>query len=279
MGCGAGCLVVGILVVVLALGGILTTRKMASSMSRASGVVSRVEREFASVDTFTAEPDGRVPADRIRAFLAVREATSGLRSDLTGTVQDLKLLNGPEARSGFRYFRTLWIGANALPKLADYERTRGEALIGQRMGLAEYLYIYSLAYYPGLREEPGNKGRQPPTEAATDLAAEDEWNLDNRQDRVDPRGRRLRLVLAKPLANMVRQAKQADLAANAAWVQTAQQELNKLKSNRNRIPWEDGLPAVIRESFKPFRAELDRSYDPKMNGLEFMQVVARRRPL
>ena len=63
----------------------------------------------------------------------------------------------PERKSGLQKFLTVMrTGAGAIPRLAEFERNRADALLEHRMGLGEYWYIYSLAYYSWLKKDPGD---------------------------------------------------------------------------------------------------------------------------
>ena len=45
-------------------------------------------------------------------------------------------------------------------------------------------------------------------------------------------------------------------------------EIQALKEDRERIPWQDGLPDFIRESFEPFKLRLNKSYNEMVNAVE-----------
>jgi len=160
VGCGVGCLAVLVVAFILGIGGFLAMRKVAGGFQEAQQAVSRVEGEFGSPEAYIPEPDGRIPAERMEAFLAVRDATSSVRGELGARVEELEAMTGdrePERKSGFQKFlRVMRTGVGAIPRIAAFERNRADALVAHRMGLGEYWYIYSLAYYSSLKKDPGD---------------------------------------------------------------------------------------------------------------------------
>ena len=74
------------------------------------------------------------------------------------------------------------------------------------------------------------------------------------------------------LLNAANDSKSAEKSPEKSpWAQTAEKESNALEAKHDRIPWEDGLPPEIEESLRPFKEQLNSSYDPMMNPLEFME--------
>jgi hypothetical protein len=53
-------------------------------------------------------------------------------------------------------------------------------------------------------------------------------------------------------------------------------EITALEENKGRIPWQDGLPSSIVESFAPFRSELDASYSRAAAEFELMHSQVKR---
>ena len=53
-----------------------------------------------------------------------------------------------------------------------------------------------------------------------------------------------------------------------AWRRALAAEISALEADRFRIPWQDGLPEVLRQSLEPFRARLEASYSSMCNPLE-----------
>jgi len=276
VGCGVGCLAVVVLVLVLGVGAFIAARRMAGGFSEAGKAVSRVEEEYGSPEAYTPEPDGRIPAERVRAFLAVRSRTVSARSRLGTSVEELESLTDstqPGRRQGFReVIKIIRTGAGAIPKMAEFQRHRADALIEHRMGLGEYQYIYSLAYYSFLKKDPGDGPKRIHTGSDNNVTLNDHTSPEEiRDSRHTQMSRRVRRLFVRFLENAASQAKQAKSAEKSSWIQAVDKELSALDLHRDRIPWEEGLPPEIDESLRPFREELDRSYDPLMNPVEFIE--------
>lgn len=273
VGCGVGCLAIGILIFIVGLGGFLTVRKVAGGFRDAQQAVSRVEGEFGVPEAYTPESDGRIPSDRIEAFLAVRNATVTVRTRLATRVQELESMGGNpefERKSGLQKFLTvIRSGAGAIPRIAEFERHRADALLTQRMGMGEYWYIYSLAYYSSLKKDPGDGPKHFKTQDNDNISLDSHTDPQEiRDSRRSEMKRRVNRLFRRILANT---AQESRIAEKSPWIQTVEKELAALEAEHDRIPWEDGLPPEIDESLRRFKEELAESYDPVMNPLEFME--------
>jgi hypothetical protein len=52
------------------------------------------------------------------------------------------------------------------------------------------------------------------------------------------------------------------------WRESLKAEIKAMEGDRFRLPWQDGLPSVIESSLKPFRYQLEQSYNKMTNPLE-----------
>lgn len=272
VGCGVGCLAVLVVVFIIGLGAVLTARKVAGGFKEAQQAVSRVEGEFGPPEAYAPDPDGRIPADRIQAFLAVREATSRVRGNLKARIEELESITGdrqPERKSGLQKLLTVMrTGVGAIPRLAEFEHNRAEALMANRMGLGEYWYIYSLVYYSSLKKDPGDGPARLHTQDGGEVRLDDHSDpqdvRESRRSRID---RKVNLLFRRILGNALQESKAAE---KSPWLQVVEKERSALEEKHERIPWEDGLPPEIEQSISPFKSDLDESYDPTMNPIEFM---------
>ncbi len=275
-GCGIGC---GLLLV-LAIGAGLTifmyTRSAVRELDQISKSVSRVDKEFGRVEDFTPEPDGRIPPDRVEAFLAVRKATVGPRGELARSIRTLETeFSGPTAKPGgfWHAIRAVRTGVGALPQIARFNQARADALIENKMGQGEYSYIYCLAYYSYLKKDPGDGPDKIKLSGSNSVS----WEGHDGPAQVREQSRHavmsyVRRSMTAILQNAVRQAEKGGAAEKTPWQETAEKELNELNSQWQRVPWADGLPQEIEQSFSPFRQDLEQGYDPLLNMLEFIPV-------
>ncbi|RPJ59746.1 MAG: hypothetical protein EHM23_13020 [Acidobacteria bacterium] len=273
VGCGVGCLAVLVVAFILGIGGFLAMRKVAGGFQEAQKAVSRVESEFGSPEGYSPEPDGRIPADRMEAFLAVRDATSSVRANLGTRVEELEAMSGdgaPRNKSGLQKFLTIMrSGVGTIPRIAEFERNRADALTANRMGLGEYWYIYTLAYYSSAKKDPGDGPKRVHSGDNENIRIDGHTDPQEiREARRSAMSRRVDRLFRRILENAVKDSKSAE---KSPWIQAVEKELTALEEDRDRIPWADGLPPPIDESLRPFREKLDQSYDPVMNPLEFIE--------
>jgi hypothetical protein len=281
VGCGIGCAAVLVLVVAIGLGGYFVAKRTVEDFKEIAATVSKVDEQYGAVDRFTPEPDGRIPADRMEAFLAVRAATSALRAELQSQVGDLEhQIGGFEKREtggGFwNVIRTVRNGVGVIPKIAHFHGQRAEALLKNQMGLGEYTYLYIVVYYSWLKKDPGDGPRY------LRLSENHTANWDPKNDPQDAReARRLHGVqeVRRIVTAMLQNARERGGVSSAGeirqWDRVVEAELLALESEWGRLPWEDGLPKEIQDSLEPYRAELENAYDPLTNSLELMQLEHR----
>jgi hypothetical protein len=274
-GCAIGCAALLVLVVAVAVGGFFLAKRAVDDIKDVVATIAEVEREYGPVSGYTPEPDGRIPAERIEAFLAVRRATAPVRRDLQLQVGDLEdRIGGIAKEEDGRFWGIISAvrsGLGVIPGLAGFYSSRAEALLENRMGLGEYTYIYVLAYYSWLKKDPG--------EGPKFLRMADHTvNWDPKNDPGEAyEGRRSQVVrevrdsMTAMLRNSHRKMQELRADDNRGWHRAVEAELLALDSRWGRIPWEDGLPSEIEDSFRPFRDQLEDSYDTLMNPLEVLK--------
>jgi hypothetical protein len=249
---------------------------MVGGFDEAASAHVALEERFGAPGAFTPAPDGASPPARMEAFLAVRDAMASPRARLEATfsrlplgkrradeIKDLPFLE--------RLTLGLSIGRAALdlgPVISDFLRARDEALLAQGMGMGEYAYIYSVAYYSWLGHRPSDG----PDGRATEGAPEDDGRRAHMMGgsvagRVhDECGQMLR----NQLASLPRQAP-------AAWHEALSREIAAMAADDTRSPWQDGVPPAIAAAFEPYRARLEAGYSPVSNPLELARSRRRGR--
>ena len=55
---------------------------------------------------------------------------------------------------------------------------------------------------------------------------------------------------------------------NSSWFTSLSDEIEKIEDDRDRLPWQDGLPDQINDTLEPFRERFENSYSPILNSME-----------
>ena len=283
VGCGIGCAALVALVVAVGFGAFYAVRDVVRNFEQVNETVSDVDKRYGEARDYTPNPDGRIPPDRIRAFLAVRSRTRPTRDEFRQTMTDIEVASTGKGRGVGAGFRTVRSALGVPRLLGRLYSDRASALLENQMGFGEYLYIYSVAYYSFLRKDPGDgpenfKMSDDHTITIEGREAREAALETHREHAIG----QVRTLFRRFLRNAVEPAAAAEAAPeaealperppigeNLEWRQAVQKELDALDSKWDRIPWEDGLPKQIEESLAPYRAELEASYDPMLNLLEF----------
>jgi len=223
----------------------------AVTLRQANEIGTRLEARFGSLDTFVPSPDGRIPEDRMRAFLVVRRELTVPCADLREIPDNLAAIVSRAAepgRSVSSRFKSASQDFEHAMQLGWYVgvffKVRDQTLWMRRMGLAEYSYIYVLAYKDQLQTVPARDGRFSGTS-------------------IEARPRELLITLMERQHTCAQEsAETSDFAAALA------EEILTLRADDTRIPWQDGCPDPLRESIEPFRNELDAAFCEASTTLE-----------
>ncbi len=265
----AGC-AVGCLLVVLALGGLAWmgyrwARTAAEVVEAAERAEDRLEAEYGLVREFT-PPAGRVAADRVEAFLAVRELTAPQRESLTKSVEALAPAAGKSgAVGGLRAARA---GISMAPRLLEFARARNEALLEVGMGSGEYTWMYWLTYHAWLGHPVGESLLSDIMEARSEADGSMHMHIEGMD--TEHMVRKLRRDLQAMLRNL-----EAEIAADSSRAELKEMvasELAAIDADSGRMPWAEGPPEAFVVGLDPYRTRFEESYSPATNPFELLEL-------
>lgn len=277
VGCGIGC---GFLI--LTAGGIGTcgyvgVKKLKDRAERLEQGYEALEAEYGRPEDYAPPADGVVAVGRMEAFLAVRTALAPSRDELAAVLVELD--SGTEGVAGV--LRKIGAGVSIVPRLLDFVDERNRALVAEGMGVGEYLYVYSLAYYAWLGKDPADGPSFTVSDHGSDADGDGvsfRWSGDDggggsSDDPEEVRRRRSRQIRSylngiqvRMLANQRDEARARGL--DAAWLARLEAEHAALDADPARLMWQDGLPRPMADALEPFRDRLEEAYSPVMNVVE-----------
>jgi len=248
---GLGC---GVVLLVLAVVAVAMVGLTYQHYGRDIAVQEEVERRHGARTAYQVPADGSLPADRLGCFLAVRRALMPRCEEITGITAAFRNV-ADEARgeqpAPAALFGRVAGAARHMPTMGlvfgEYVTQRNRELLERGMGLGEYSWIYVTAYFACLGQRPQRV-----------LEGEDRPSLFEDRVFVESAG-----VIARHVAA-------AGLTAGP-WVD----ELARMRRDRGRIPFEDGLPPELAASLESFRNELGRSACPAAAELDLTITVPR----
>lgn len=248
-GIGCGLLVLFVLVVFVVMIG-----SVHFGYREAFAIRDELDREYETQEQYTPSASGSIPPDRLRRFLAVRESLFPL-CETVSAHQRLFTRMRRHAEEGEQpgrsFLRDAFRATTSMFRVGrdfgDYVTTRNRALLAQEMGLGEYTWIYVVAYHSWLHH---------PLQHA--LGGRSRKNV--YRDRVLPEVR-----------EMIR--RYVEGAGESPDVGAWRAELEALDRDGTRIPFQDGLPPVLRDSLEPLRSELERWACPAASELEVVLTV------
>jgi hypothetical protein len=265
-GCAVGCVLV-----VLALGGLAWMgyrwgRTAADAVESAEHAEDRLEAEFGLTREFTPPVDGRVLAERIEAFLTVRELMSPQRAELSEAIAALAPSKGEGRTAGG--LRAARAGISMAPRLLEFVRARNEALLEIGMGLGEYTWMYWLTYHAWLGHPVGESLLEDIMEARSKSDSPFQMHIGGMNTRQSTW--QLRRDIQAMLQNLEGQLSAGPDRAELREAVAA--ELAAIEADPNRMPWEGGLPEAFTHGLEPYRDRLEESYSPATNPFELLEL-------
>jgi hypothetical protein len=271
--CITAILIVGLAIV----GSVLFFRDALRDFEQADRAMEAVEQQYGPIEGFHPQANGAILPERVEAFLAVRELSSSASARIERSLTVLSKNAHTDESEGPGPIRKLAAGVGLLHRLAGFLNQRNEVLLEMDMGLGEYYYIYSLAYYSLLDRSPGD-GPSFELVGENGYVLEDLATLDDphaREHREEAARRGLNRLLLPVLRNQLSELNGEEEDGNLdAWRELLSAEIAALETDARRLPWQDGLPETITSSLNPYRDRLESSYLPMCNALEV--GVARR---
>ncbi len=274
IGCGIGCGVVILLIVILGVGGYVFVKNIVKGFEETEAITDALTEKYGEIEDFCPDPGGAIKPERLEAFLSVRSSTEEVKKELENSIV---ILSDEERENQFReepspgVLTKIKTGFGIIPLIAEFYSKRNQALLDAEMGLGEYYYIYVVSYYSWL-------GKSPADGLEYNLRDEDEedrgvyWRRrgsKNLEDREDDVLKELHRQILPMMQNQFASLTGVDISPiRDPWRKRLAAEIEAMEADRFRLPWQDGLPDVLEDSLRPFRGRLEASYSKVLNALE-----------
>lgn len=213
---------------------------------------------FDWADNYTPAIDGYIDAQRIEAFIRVREAVQPGCADYQGVLSSIGELEKldtdqekPASEAASTGLQALKSAFSAGPKMLKFSTTRNQALLAADMGLGEYLYIYLTTY-----------GEQLANESSSEFSTTEEAYISDRS----------REEYTQILTNQLQALQASELKASNPNLETELQvEIAALKDGSHPSPWPNGPVGKARESLAPYQQQLSGLYCSGVVKIELLQ--------
>ena len=273
VGCGIGCAVIILILIVLGVGGYMFFKNLVGDFQVQEELMTALTERYGEIRDFCPEPDGSIGPNRIEAFLSVRDGFAPFRDKLEISMLELQDRAGKsevEVKKPKNVFEMVKLGFGLVPQIAEFLKFRNQTLLDAEMGMGEYYYIYAITYFSWLEKLPEDGPDFEVTgeeDRGVRLGETDIQEM--REERRDSMLRRLHRTLLPMLQNQLEKLGTTGSSESISeWKDQLQAEIQVMEQDRFRLPWEDGLPDVIKTSLEPYRDRLDRSYNAMTNPFE-----------
>jgi len=281
IGCGIGCGAVILIFLLIAGGSFFLIKNTVQDFKAVEAITEQLEDEYGTVESYCPSAIGVISADRIERFIAIRDSILGISGDIVSKIDELSenidRLENDDVKSIKDVFQIISKGAGVVPQLADYYFTRNQALLTNEMGPGEYFYLYITIYYSYLGHNPGDgpqfklmdkrqhrRGVDWNTEDNDDRTPEE--IIENRREWITSLVRDLMLTMLECQMESLEQSDHVD----RIWKNALTREVKALRSDPDRLVWQDGLPRTLTQNLSVYRDALELRYDAMLNPLEVM---------
>jgi hypothetical protein len=281
VGCGIGCGAVVLIIAIIIAIGYFAIKDTVEDFKEVEASTALLEEKYGRILDFCPEPKGTLSSERIEAFLLTRQQMESVRLEMEETLggisDEIQKVKSDDKRSP-NVLKILKKVFGSVSKFALYYKARNEALLATEMGLGEYQYMYVTVFYSYLGKSPGDGPPFPLMEGddqgirwqtSGDEERDQEWYEEEvRADRLHRIAQQVRRRFIAFLSNQLEKLNVTYPNSYSSWKEVLKKEISDLESDRNRIPWQDGLPNVIKRTLEPYRERLEESYAPLLNPLE-----------
>jgi len=273
IGCGIGCGVVIVGLVILGTAGYFFIKDIVQDFKETEILMDTLTERYGTIREFIPDPDGAIRPARIEIFLAVRNSMVPAVEEME---RAMNILSEMEQTDRYKeepspnVFTKIKTGLSFATQIAEFFRSRNQALLDNDMGMGEYYYIYVMSYYSLLGKSPTDG---PPfrveDQAAGGRIMFTERRRETQEDRMDSMLRRVHRQIFPILQNQYKRLTEGDVSrAREKWRAALAAEIEAMESDRYRLPWGDGLPDILKTSLEPYRSRLESSYSAKLNIFE-----------
>ncbi len=266
-GCGVGCLLATVVLVGVGWMGYRWARLAVETVETAGRTENQLEEKYGKVRSFHPPADVWAPADRIEAFIQVRDTLVPQRAALAESIGALATTDGEGGM--VRGLRAARAGVRMAPATLQFLSARNQALLDVGMGLGEYTWYYWMTYYAWLGHSADDSLLHEIMEERADSHGGVEMHFDAgmEPERISWRLRRdVRAMLRTLEAEIASDPERSSLSGMVFT------ELALLESDQARVPWQDGLPEELAGGLEPFRNRLEESYSPATNPFELLEL-------
>jgi hypothetical protein len=220
-----------------------------------------LEKAHGGIDDFVPPPT--VPAARLEAFLAVREAMAPAREELIGPIS--VIVDASQSSGGG--LKVARAGMQIGTRMVGFVGARNRALLDNDMGRAEYTWIYWFAYMAWLGNPPADSLLH---EALGEINKDDgsvnmQVDVGSDPDSITHQLRRDLVVMMRNLEGSL-----ASYPEHAEMAQAVRTELEAVANDPGRVPWQDGLPHEFAVGLEPYRDRLLANYSRATNIFELV---------
>ena len=273
-GCAIGCGVVMLILILAGVGLYTYINHKIENVEELDRISTEIEEQYGRVENYVPYSDTPVSQARLETFILIRDSL------MNNSVEFIEAINkmsdsieneepGNDNSSFWNVVDIISSGIGIIPHIINYFYEKAYWQREYKMGYGEYYYLYVTCYYSFLKKSPEDGPLfQFSEEKNIEFKYEEEDKVQYGKEVVEQREilirRKVNEMFVNYFENLLRNG-----IMNGNYEQLVINELSNLKNNKYSIPWENGIPDLLKNILEPYRTRLENSYSEMLNPLEF----------
>lgn len=277
-GCGIGCGTVVVVLIVIGIIGYNFFSDKFEKLGEFEELTTSLQEKYENYDQYYPATNSLVTESQMEIFLEIRDSIYLRRDEFTNAMKELsERIHSNDTSENESFSGVLSIistGLSTVPEISKFYMYRDRLLTKYNFEIGEYYFYYILSYYVSLKTDladgplfpiPGNTHGNDFRFDGRQKHDNEEFINEVRESRADDISAKTNMFMSKIFTNIVEKSAFSNK-------KIIKEEIDKLREDRYRIPFDDSCPEFIKEFFDKYADKLQTNYVSYLNPLELNPI-------
>jgi hypothetical protein len=273
-GCAIGCGAFLLIIILAGVGLYTYISHKVENVEELDRLSTEIEKSYGTVETYKPYDNEPISISRLESFLLIRDSLMNNSQEFIEAINKMSdsIENEKDSSDNSSFWNVIDIissGVGIIPHIINHYYEKAYWQREYEMGFGEYYYLYVTCYYSFLKKSPGDG---PPFQFADNkghgIQINDNEDVHFGKEVMEQREIQIRRKVNEMFLHFF-----GNLLSNGVadknYEQLVEHELENLRNDKYRLPWENNLPEMLKNILEPYRTRLENSYDKTLNPLEF----------